>query len=129
MFAHDNIHLDVRPASATAAHVPDHCVFIRRCLITPLRVILLPPQLETSNALIRAHTPEECRDRLLRVHFVGEDAHLDIAKEIIETDNALNEIRGELARIRRALRSGIKVAGRHYQFLMFGESQIKYVST
>jgi RNA-dependent RNA polymerase len=119
-----NAGTDARPASFTP-NIPEHCVLVRRCLVTPVRVIVLPPQMETSNALIREHTPPGCVDRLMRVEFVDEIASLDMTLELIKADEALAGKRGKLARVRRALRYGIQVAGRHYQFLMFGESQIK----
>ena len=107
--------------------IPDHCVLVRRCLISPLRVILLPPQIETANSLLRDLTPNDCQDRLIRAQFVSEQGPLQMNQDLLRADAALDGEKGELARIRRTLDYGVTIAGRWYKFLMFGESQIKYV--
>jgi RNA-dependent RNA polymerase len=113
----DRLHLPrVRP-------VPSHCFYIRRCLVTPLRLVLLPPQLETSNSILRAFSVY--RDRFMRVHFAAEEGSLDVNSVLLQVDDDVDGEVGLFARVRRALRYGLDVAGRHYQFLTFGESQIK----
>lgn len=96
---------------------------IRRCLVAPTRLLLMPPQMETSNDLLR--TFKEHVDRFLRVQFIQEESDLTVTRETIAIDDALEGQQGLFARVRRALQYGIQIAGRKYVFLCFGESQLK----
>ncbi|KAK4684115.1 RNA-dependent RNA polymerase, partial [Tremellales sp. Uapishka_1] len=99
-----------------------HQVWVHRCQVTPTRVLLFPPEQETSNDVIRKHGLHV--DRFLRVQFTDEDDRIQINPTVKEMDDA-NPAVGTIARVRRALASGLKVAGRHYVFLASGSSQAR----
>jgi hypothetical protein len=61
----------------------------------------------------------------MRVHFAAEEGPLDVNSVFLQIDDNVDGEVGLFARVRQALRYGLDVAGRHYQFLTFGESQIK----
>jgi RNA-dependent RNA polymerase len=103
--------------------IPPHCVYVDRCVITPLRVIVEPPQLETSNSILRAYS--SFNDRFLRVNFATDDGPLDINEALRLVDVDSNGEEGMIACIRRVLSHGVVIAGRLFCFLTFSESQIK----
>lgn len=102
-----------------------HCMIVRHCLVTPHRLILQPPQTEASNSMLRAFAAH-C-DRFLRVKFVNEEGDFPVSHETITIDNNIGPNSGVFARIRRTLDFGVRIGGRHYVFLTYGESQVKYV--
>ena len=85
----------------------------------------MPPVPETSNAMLRRF--EEYEDRFLRVQFVDEDSDFPATRETLVVDDKLQGAEGVFARVRRALRSGIFIADRHYVFATFSESQVRSV--
>ena len=102
-----------------------HLVLVRRCLVTPTRCMLSPPVLETSNEMLRDHAQHI--DRFLRVQFVDDDGDFPVNGETLIIDDKLQGMEGVFARIRRALSDGIFIAGRHYVFATFSESQGRLV--
>ena len=82
--------------------------------------------LEPSNALLRAHDGK--LDRFIRVQFVDEDGGFPVTGETLTIERELHGAVGVFARMRRALRYGVNIAGRLYVFLTFGESQLRYVT-
>ena len=68
--------------------LPDYCMLVRRCLITPTRVVRMPPETELSNRILRRY--KDHADRFIRVAFGDEDSstlHLggrNQSKDIIE---------------------------------------------
>jgi hypothetical protein len=52
--------------------VPGYCHQVGRVLVTPTRVVLLPPETELSNRVLRHY--KQHSDRFLRVSFVEEDS-------------------------------------------------------
>ncbi|KAI0695361.1 RdRP-domain-containing protein [Cytidiella melzeri] len=101
----------------------EHLAITRRCLVTPTRCVLMPPAEETSNSLLRRY---KCYvDRFLRVQFVDDDGDFPVRGETLVIDDKLQGREGVFARIRRALAYGLQVAGRHYIFLTFSESQVR----
>ncbi|TCD60788.1 hypothetical protein EIP91_009517 [Steccherinum ochraceum] len=107
----------------TPDSIPSHCFRIRRCLVTPLRCLLIAPVNETSNDLLRKYRKHV--DRFLRVQFVDDRGDFPVKGETSAIDTFLNGQQGIFARIRRVLQHGIDIAQRHYVFLCFGESQGK----
>lgn len=90
--------------------------------MTPTRICLFPPELDSSNDALRKHN--EHSDRFLRVHFADEDDRIQINLAVLEAD-AEKPYTGPIARVRRALASGIVIAGRHYVFLVYGASSAR----
>lgn len=127
MFAapHSDLSPEVNRRMGPVRPIPPHCILVRKCLVTPTRCLLQPPQQETSNSMLRAYSLYH--DRFLRVQFVDEDDGLPITAETLTIDREMAGNKGIFARLRRALRSGLRLAGRNYVFLCFGESQVKYV--
>ena len=82
-----------------------------------------PPVLETSNSVLRAFSDH--LDRFLRVQFVDDDGDLPVTGETLVIDDETQGMDGVLARVRRTLAFGLKIAGRHYQFLAYSESQAR----
>lgn len=96
---------------------PSHCVLARSAVITPTTIHVCTPNLETSNRIIRKYSADA--DRFIRVKFTDE-----------KTQGLLRNMpndRAEAAfnRVRRAMRNGIVVAGRFYEFLAYGNSQFR----
>ncbi|KAI0790029.1 RNA dependent RNA polymerase-domain-containing protein [Abortiporus biennis] len=122
---YQTIEEDVRTVASLISEprIPDHCILIRRCLVTPTRCLLNPVSIETSNSLLR--TWKKFIDRFLRVQFVDDRGDFPITSETFAIDTHVMGQEGVFARIRRVLEYGICVAGRHYTFLCFGESQVK----
>ncbi|EKM49158.1 uncharacterized protein PHACADRAFT_201955 [Phanerochaete carnosa HHB-10118-sp] len=111
---------------ATRLHISDtgrHLTAVRRCLVTPTRCVLNPPTWETSNEMLRDH--EHYVDRFLRVQFVDDDGDFPVVGETLVIDDEMQGREGVFARVRRALSDGLVIAGRHYVFATFSESQAK----
>ncbi|KAI0090965.1 RdRP-domain-containing protein [Irpex rosettiformis] len=103
--------------------IDTHLVMTRRCFVTPTKCILMPPVPETSNSMLRRFREHE--DRFLRVQFVDEDGDFPVRGETLIIDDNLQGTVGVFARVRRALKFGIHIAGRHYVFATFSESQVR----
>lgn len=97
--------------------IPDYCVFSRSANITPTMIHVSTPVVETSNRIIRKH--EADADRFIRVKFSDEQTEGRIFSQDDERSDAIFE------RVERAMREGIVVAGRYYEFLAFGNSQFR----
>ncbi|KAJ7627136.1 RNA dependent RNA polymerase-domain-containing protein [Roridomyces roridus] len=108
----------------TGDQLPADRVSMRRVVVTPTRVLLFPPNIETGNRVLRAWPAQLRAGRFIRVGFGDEDGRIRINKKIGEADD-INPTGGLLARIANALKNGVDVAGRHYVFLASGESQMK----
>jgi RNA-dependent RNA polymerase len=97
--------------------IPSYCVLQRSVTITPTMMHVASPIMETSNRIIRKY--EADADRFIRVKFSDE-----------KTEGQLRNMPNDRAeavfdRVRRAMKNGIVVAGRYYEFLAFGNSQFR----
>jgi RNA-dependent RNA polymerase len=97
--------------------IPNYCVLQRSVIITPTMMHVASPIMETSNRIIRKY--EADADRFIRVKFSDE-----------KTEGQLRNMPNDRAeavfdRVRRAMKYGIVVAGRYYEFLAFGNSQFR----
>lgn len=96
---------------------------VAKAVVTPTRVLLFPPECQTSNAVLRAF-PEQAKDgRFIRVQFWDEGSRLNMGFEKKGDDVDANE--GILARFRRALEHGLEFAGRKYVALDYSASQAR----
>ena len=86
--------------------------YVQRVALTPLRIAVLPQELETKNRVLRLIP----RDRLLRLQFTDENMSLLGYQSL--TDDII-------ARVRHILNYGISVGGRKFVFLAFSSSQLK----
>lgn len=84
--------------------------------------MLLPPEVETSTDAIRNHQPFS--DRFLRVEFIDEEGGFQMNSTVLEADQA-EPAEGTVARVRRAMKSGLSIAGRHYVFLAYGATSVR----
>lgn len=95
---------------------------IRTVTVTPTRVLVGPPQPETSNSVTRRYSDQ--LDAIIRVHFTDEGERLHIQKYTKLGDDLCPD-KGLMARVRRALRYGIEVAGARYYPVASSSSQQK----
>ncbi|PKY56302.1 RdRP-domain-containing protein [Rhizophagus irregularis] len=101
-------------------HIPDYCTMMRKIIVTPTTMYMLPPNIETSNRVIR-HFKDK-KDNFLRVHFSDEASN-----KIGASSGDINE-KHSLAlynRIFHTLNDGIKIGDTHYEFLAFSSSQLR----
>ncbi|KAG0237883.1 hypothetical protein BGW41_008309 [Actinomortierella wolfii] len=96
--------------------VPHHNVLLRKVIITPTTMYLLPPTIETSNRIIRKF--QEYEDYFLRVEFSDEGPDKIWARGG-QVNNAL------FNRIYATLVNGVKIGERLYEFLAFSSSQLR----
>ncbi|PKS09207.1 hypothetical protein jhhlp_003821 [Lomentospora prolificans] len=95
-----------------------HNVIMRKVLVTPTALYLTSPTLEIANRVLRRF--QHLQDRFIRVQFTGElyDGRIS-ARADSERDDHIYK------RVFRVLSRGIRIGGRHYEFLAFGNSQIR----
>ncbi|KAL8655096.1 MAG: hypothetical protein Q9226_003172 [Calogaya cf. arnoldii] len=109
--------LKIIKGAASRPPIPQYCALIRSATVTPTTVYFNTPTVEISNRVIRYYT--EHADRFLRVRFTDER---DEGKIYSTDKDTMNEV---FTRVKRALRNGIKIGERHYEFLAFGNSQFR----
>ena len=103
--------------SVKPKQIPRYCALIRSAVVTPTMIYFATPVLETSNRVIREYRQYE--DRFLRVKFTDERYK---GRIMASGDNTKIEL---LTRVKRTMTNGIKIGGRHYDFLAFGNSQFR----
>ncbi|KAI1077496.1 RdRP-domain-containing protein [Whalleya microplaca] len=98
--------------------LPEHCQWVRKVVVTPTTIYISAPAPEPSNRILRKFA--SYADRFLRVQFTDELLRGRIfPAPDSEQNNAL------FNRVFRTLQNGIRVGGRHFQFLAFGNSQFR----
>ncbi|KAF2997398.1 hypothetical protein E8E13_005112 [Curvularia kusanoi] len=97
--------------------IPRHCVMQRSVNITPTMMHVASPVMEISNRITRQNSANA--DRFIRVKFSDEKGEGALRNMPNGRADALFD------RVSRAMRNGIVVAGRHYHFLAFGNSQFR----
>jgi hypothetical protein len=95
--------------------LPDYCVAIPKVVVTPTKMYVLEPMVETSNRVVRSFSQHA--DRLLRVQFLDE-SFFGIRGEAKTHDTIFRRLYSMLLR-------GIIIGGRHYEFLAFSSSQLR----
>lgn len=103
--------------TSTSAYLPDYCVLMRKIVITPTRVYYNTPTVETTNRVIRHY--KNVQDNFIRVQFVDEILEGRIAGSEADVYDHVYE------RAYRILNHGLKMGNVHWQFLAFGNSQIR----
>ncbi|KAH7126903.1 RNA dependent RNA polymerase-domain-containing protein [Dendryphion nanum] len=98
-------------------NVPTYCTLSRSVTITPTMLHVNTPVVETSNRITRKHAADA--DRFIRVKFTDEKTEGRLGSQTDDRSNAV------FNRISRAMERGVIVAGRHYVFLAFGNSQFR----
>ncbi|KAH7405857.1 RNA dependent RNA polymerase-domain-containing protein [Phaeosphaeria sp. MPI-PUGE-AT-0046c] len=97
--------------------IPSYCTLQRSVIITPTMIHVASPVMETSNRITRRYAADA--DRFIRVKFSDEKS------QGVLRDLCNNRSVAPFDRVHRALRYGIVVAGRFYEFLAFGNSQFR----
>ncbi|KAI9321571.1 RNA dependent RNA polymerase-domain-containing protein [Dichotomocladium elegans] len=97
--------------------IPEHCVPIRKIMISPTSMYFQPPTIELTNRVVRQF--HEYSDRFLRVQFV-DDGLRRIQPSFSEDNND-----AIYNRIFKVLHNGIQVGPRRYEFLAFSSSQLR----
>ncbi|KAI5286514.1 hypothetical protein KEM54_006730, partial [Ascosphaera aggregata] len=101
----------------SAGSIPPYCCRMRTARITPTTIYYNTPSVETSNRVLRRYI--EFADRFLRVRFTDERLE---GKIMSSYNNTMDEV---FTRVKRALKNGIRIGDRHYEFLAFGNSQFR----
>ncbi|KAL1895445.1 hypothetical protein Sste5346_005251 [Sporothrix stenoceras] len=111
-----------RKSPPDAALDKDRAVYIRKVIVTPTTIIYSTPTLEPGNRVLRHF--REHHDRFLRVQFTDEllIGRLSGGRDDQRSDDCF-------LRAFRALKNGIRVGGRYFEFLAFGNSQLRENST
>lgn len=104
----------VRPKS-----IPSNCIELHSATVTATGVFFHTPALEVTNRIIRKY--RQYGDRFLRVRF-EDDEHLGLRKLFASGSNKMINI---FQRVKRTLYQGIEVAGTKYEFLAWGNSQLR----
>lgn len=107
----------IRVKGALEKKVPGYCILQRSAIITPTMIHVASPIMETSNRITRKYAADA--DHFIRIKFSDE-----------KTEGVLRSMPNNRAdavfdRVRRAMKNGIVVAGRYYEFLAFGNSQFR----
>ncbi|KAH7073349.1 RNA dependent RNA polymerase-domain-containing protein [Paraphoma chrysanthemicola] len=108
---------NIRVKGRLERKVPSYCILQRSAIITPTMIHVASPIMETSNRIIRKYAADA--DRFIRIKFSDE-----------KSEGPLRSMPNERAeatfnRVRNAMKNGIVVAGRFYEFLAFGNSQFR----
>ncbi|KAK3363573.1 RNA dependent RNA polymerase-domain-containing protein [Lasiosphaeria hispida] len=99
------------------ANLPSHCALIRKAIVTPTRIYYNTPTVETTNRVIRHYN--KLQDNFIRVQFTDELAEGRIT--------GCEGYRDDLvySRAYRVLDKGIRMGSVHWEFLAFGNSQVR----
>ena len=106
-----------KPVKARA--LPANCEELLHATVTATGLILHTPSVEITNRIVRQY--QKYSDRFLRVRF-EDDSYRGQTRLFPATNNKMLLL---FARVRRTMRRGIIVAGRHYEFLAWGNSQLR----
>ncbi|BFI43094.1 RNA-dependent RNA polymerase [Marchantia polymorpha subsp. ruderalis] len=106
-------------------------VLVRRLIITPTRVLCLPPEIECSNRVLRQFSA--ISDRFMRVTFVDENfdsiTPSDFSVQTAPIVRTLTKTQGRRSalfyRVKSFMAHGFSLCGRQYMFLAFSASQLR----
>ncbi|CAG8486874.1 30761_t:CDS:2 [Gigaspora margarita] len=108
--------LELKDIKIKSDLVPHYCVLMRKVVVTPTTMYMLPPVMETSNRVIRHF--KNYKNNFLRVQFTDE------ASEKVSSSSGSANL-ALYNRIFRVLINGIKIGDLHYEFLAFSASQLR----
>ena len=112
-----NIFNEVR-IKPDSLRLPNHSFYSRSIVITPTTIYLATPSLDVSNRVIRRY--REHTDRFLRVRFAEERPRGRLQSSA--NSEAMTQV---YIKVKEVLMNGIVIGNRHYQFLAFGNSQLR----
>ena len=99
--------------------LPDNCIKIHHATVTATTIYFNTPSVEITNRVIRQY--KQHADRFLRVRFEDDD-YRGSTRLYPSVNNKMTNI---FTRVRRTLKHGILIGDRHYQFLAWGNSQLR----
>lgn len=102
-----------------AGPLPDNCVEIYHATVTATGILFHTPSVEVTNRVVRKNPRHT--DHFLRVRF-EDDSYRGRSRLYPATTGRMKLI---FERVRRTLRHGILLGERHYQFLAWGNSQLR----
>ncbi|KAJ9607340.1 hypothetical protein H2200_008413 [Cladophialophora chaetospira] len=115
-----SIFTDLRYTKPVRARpLPSNCAEIYHATITATGVVFHTPSVEITNRIVRKYQPYS--DRFLRVRF-EDDPYRGQSRLYPATNGRMKLI---FERVRRTLRKGIVIGDRHYDFLAWGNSQLR----
>ncbi|KFY18653.1 hypothetical protein V493_08438 [Pseudogymnoascus sp. VKM F-4281 (FW-2241)] len=105
-------------AHSPKSRIPTYCAYTRKATVTPTTIYFSSPTVETSNRVIRKYSAYG--DRFLRVQFTDElfEGRINACADKVRNDQLYT-------RVYRALKNGIQIGDRHFEFLAFGNSQFR----
>ena len=99
--------------------VPEHCIIVYSATVTATTILFHSPQIEMTNRVMRQF--REYANRFLRIRF-EDDEYQGNTKIHSTTTREMNEV---FTRVRRTLMQGIRLGERQYEFLAYGNSQLR----
>ncbi|KIX06479.1 uncharacterized protein Z518_04455 [Rhinocladiella mackenziei CBS 650.93] len=106
-----------RPVKARA--LPSNCVELYHATVTATGILFHTPSVEVTNRIVRKY--QRYSDRFLRVRF-EDDACRGKTRLYSATNGRMKLI---FDRVRRTMRKGIVLGDRRYEFLAWGNSQLR----
>ncbi|KIW95817.1 uncharacterized protein Z519_02881 [Cladophialophora bantiana CBS 173.52] len=106
-----------KPVRARA--LPSNCAELYHATVTATRILFHTPSVEITNRIVRKY--RRFSDRFLRVRF--EDDPYRGQTRLYPATNGRMKLLFE--RVRRTLKRGIVLGDRHYEFLAWGNSQLR----
>ncbi|KAF5665654.1 RNA-dependent RNA polymerase SAD-1 [Fusarium heterosporum] len=98
------------------SRIPPYCGLLRKAVITPTTIRYSTPGVEVSNRVMRKY--KHIENRFLRIQFTEELEKGKIALNKDQNDEIYK-------RVLRTMYKGIRIGDRHYEFLAFGNSQLR----
>ncbi|KAI0894141.1 RdRP-domain-containing protein [Annulohypoxylon nitens] len=98
--------------------LPENTQWVRKVVVTPTTMYLSNPAPEAMNRVLRHFA--KYQDRFIRVQFTDE-----ISKGRIFPTPGTTQDNALFNRIHRTLSNGIRIGGRHFQYLAAGNSQFR----
>ncbi|OAL36764.1 hypothetical protein AYO20_03819 [Fonsecaea nubica] len=115
-----SIFTDLRYSKPVRARpLPVNCAEIYHATVTATRILFHTPSVEITNRIVRKY--RRFSDRFLRVRF--EDEPYRGQTRLYPATNGKMKLIFE--RVRRTLKNGILLGDRHYEFLAWGNSQLR----
>lgn len=96
--------------------IPDHQAWVMKAMITPTRIFLHGPEAESKNSILRKHSDNT--EYFIRCLFADDDG-----QDLSFNPRVSNDVVYE--RYRTVLSGGIRIAGRHFDFLGFSHSSLR----
>lgn len=102
-----------------ARQIPSNCIEVYHATVTATGLLLDTPSVEISNRVVRRYRHYE--NRFLRVRFEDDD-YRGQTKLFSSNNGSMILV---FDRVKRAMKYGVIVAGRKYDFLAWGNSQLR----